>query len=214
MTKAAASVQFCVTCQGDGESVEAVEGHLCAEHAERARAAGYDIAAGRFQGEGDTRYQVPGNQDQVGSKGNGRNLYVVPSSLVSPSRRAERSEPELLGLVRDYEAGKLEPVDVKLGTLPPAGQHARDFRGRAVLVTEAMHAVAADIRLLLGLRQAVDEDRPLPYSTRFCAERCGLRHHGHAGRVLRRLEAIGIVKVAGSMKPRGKPDGTKLYEAP
>ena len=80
-------------------------------------------------------------------------------------------------------------------------------------MTETMHDVAADIRLLLGLRLAVDEQRPLPYSARFCAERCRLRDHCQASRALRSLEQIGVVKV-GRLKPRGKPDGTKTYAAP
>jgi hypothetical protein len=77
-----------------------------------------------------------------------------------------------------------------------------------------MRDVAADIRLLLGLRLAVDEDRPLPYSTRFCAERCGLRYHTQASRVLRQLVDAGVVELAGVMPARGKRDGTKLYAAP
>jgi hypothetical protein len=77
-----------------------------------------------------------------------------------------------------------------------------------------MRRVAADIRLLLGLRLAVDDDRPLPYSTRFCAGRCGLHDQAHASRVLRQLEQAGVVECAETLKPRGKPDGTKLYQAP
>jgi hypothetical protein len=82
------------------------------------------------------------------------------------------------------------------------------------VVTELMHTVADDIRLLLGLRLAVNEDRPLPYSAAFCAERCGLRDKRQASRVLRALERIGVVQCTGTMEPRGKPDGTKLYAAP
>ena len=78
----------------------------------------------------------------------------------------------------------------------------------------AMRRVARDIRLLLGLRLAVDDDRPLPYSTRFCAERCGPHDHGHASRVLRTLVATRVIRYVESMEPRGKGDGTKLYAAP
>jgi len=95
----------------------------------------------------------------------------------------------------------LEPLDVALGELPT---------GASV----AMRRVADDIRLLLGLRLAVDEDRPLPYSTRFCAERCGLHDQAHASRVLRQLEQAGVIERGGTLTPRGKPDGTKLYRAP
>ena len=77
-----------------------------------------------------------------------------------------------------------------------------------------MCEVAADIRLLFGLRLAVDDDRPLPYSTRFCAERRGLRDQAQASRVLRALERAGVVQCIGTLDPRGKRDGTKLYQAP
>jgi hypothetical protein len=131
-----------------------------------------------------------------GSDYAGKTLYVVGAPGVRSAR-----EPELRGLIRDHERGELEPIDVALGGLPAGA-------------SEAMRDVAADIRLLLGLRLAVDEDRPLPYSARFCAERCGLRDHGQASRVLRALEQAGVVQCVGTLKPRGKPDGTKLYQAP
>lgn len=72
--------------------------------------------------------------------------------------------PELHGLIRDHDAGRLEPVDVRLGELPANA-------------SPAMRRVAEDIALLIGLRLAVDEPRPLPYSTRFCASgvRCTTR---------------------------------------
>ena len=107
----------------------------------------------------------------------------------------------MTGLVRDHDAGLLKPVDVQLGELPADA-------------SKAMRRVAEDIRLLLGLRLAVDEDRPLPYSTRFCAERCGLRDPAHASRVLHQLVDAGVLESAGTLKPRGMPFGTKLYRAP
>jgi hypothetical protein len=54
----------------------------------------------------------------------------------------------------------------------------------------------------------------LPYSARFCAERCELRDHAQASRVLRALERAGVVACVGTLQPRSKPDGTKLYAAP
>jgi hypothetical protein len=125
-----------------------------------------------------------------------------------------KPKPELHGLVRDWEQGLLKPVEVQLGELSAVGSRAVDFKGGEVVVTEAMERVAADIRLLLGLRLAVSEDRPLPYSTRFCAERCRLRGHQEASRVLRALERLGVVECVGKMQPRGQPHGTKLYAAP
>jgi hypothetical protein len=159
----------------------------------------------------DTRYQGPGTRtrDQVGSEGMDRGLYVVGTpgvtdkNLGSSSEVSEvRREPELRALIRDHERGLLEPVDVELGELPAGA-------------SRAMQKVAADVRLLLGLRLAVDEDRPLPYSARFCAERCPLlRDHRQASRVLRQLVRAGVIECVGALKPRGKPDGTKLYQAP
>lgn len=105
-------------------------------------------------------------------------------------------------------------MPVELGHLPPIGSRVRGFRDQQVVVTRLMHVVADDMRLLMGLRLAVSEDRPLPYSTGLCAERCGLRDKREASRILRQLEKIDVVKCVGKMKPRGKPDGTKLYEAP
>ena len=144
-----------------------------------------------------TRDQEQGTRNDSGEGVRGA-LYVVGSPGV---QREDQREPELLGLWRDYEAGRLEPLDVALGELPT---------GASV----AMRRVADDIRLLLGLRLAVDEDRPLPYSTRFCAERCGLHDQAHASRVLRQLEQAGVIERGGTLTPRGKPDGTKLYRAP
>jgi hypothetical protein len=147
--------------------------------------------------------RTPGTRDQEqgtrNDSGEGvRVLYVVDSPGV---REEIRREPELTGLIRDHERGLLEPVDVPLGELPAGA-------------SPAMRKVAADIRLLLGLRRAVDWYDPLPYATRFCAERCELYDQAHASRVLRALERAGVVKCAGALTPRGKPDGTKTYEAP
>jgi hypothetical protein len=147
--------------------------------------------------------RTPGTRDQERGTRNGsgegvRALYVVGSPGV---REEGRREPELTGLIRDHDAGLLKPLDVELGPLPANA-------------SPAMRTVAADIGLLLGLRLAVDDDRPLPYSTRFCAERCGLHDQAHASRVLRALERVGVIVHAETMTPRGKRDGTKLYAAP
>ena len=168
--------------------------------------------SGRYLCDSPSCHQVPGtrHQDQVGTEG-GKGLYVVPGvpGVGSPAR-----EPELLGLIRDNERGLLEPIEVELGDLPAVGMRAPCFDGGFAVVTEAMHRVAADLCLLIGLRLAVNEERPLPYSTRFCAERCGLRDHRQASRVLRALERVGVIQCVGTLKPRGRRDGTKLYEAP
>ena len=77
-------------------------------------------------------HQVPGtrneDQDQVGTEGV-RRLYVVPGV---PGGKQER-EPELRGLIRDYEHGRLRPVHVELGPLPPPGTGLRDSTAGASL---------------------------------------------------------------------------------
>lgn len=148
------------------------------------------------------------DKDQAGPEEVNGGLSLVPCSLSTP-----KTEPELQRLVRDYEHGLLRPFEIEVGELPGVGSRAADFKGRELVVTEAMHRVAADIRLLLGLRSAVSEDRPLPYSTRFCAQRCQLHSHQEASRVLRALERLGVIQCVGTMKPRGQPHGTKLYAA-
>jgi hypothetical protein len=160
-------------------------------------------------------HQGPGtrNEDQdQGSTEGGRSLHVVPGPGVSHADPGK--QPELLGLILDHGSGLLKPMPVELGQLPPVGSRVVDFKGQPVVVTQLMHTVADDIRLLLGLRLAVNEDRPLPYSARFCSKRCGLRDERQASRVLRALERVGVIECVGTMKPRCKPDGTKLYAAP
>jgi hypothetical protein len=105
-------------------------------------------------------------------------------------------------LIAAYERGDLEPVDVELGEMPSYAGH-------------AMQAAAADIALLIGLRLAVDEGRPLPYATSFAAERLGLVDKGHASRALRSLVKAGVVLYVGRLprRPNGPREGTKLYAA-
>jgi hypothetical protein len=198
-------------------------------------AAATRVVGGDYVCDGSSCHKEQGTRNKdKGSTEGGSGLYVVPSPSgnfsaatpksasvtdftprpIGPPARKKREEPELYGLVRDYERGLLEPIEVELGDLPAVGSRAPCFDGRLTVVTEAMHTVAADIRLLLGLRLAVSEDRPLPYSTRLCAERCGLPDHRAASRVLRSLERLGVVKCAGKLKLHGNPYGTKLYEAP
>jgi hypothetical protein len=153
-----------------------------------------DSCLSRTQG---TRDKEQGTRNSS-AEGGGRGLYVVGSPCVQGESRCE---PELTGLIRDYDRGKLQPAAVALGELPANA-------------SRAMRDVADDIRLLLGLRLAVDEPRPLPYSTRFCAGRCGLYDQAHASRVLRQLERAGVIVSAEALAPRGQPYGTKTYRAP
>ena len=72
------------------------------------------------------------------------------------------------------------------------------------------------MKLLLGLHLAVDDDRPLMYSTRFCAWRMGWRTASgdwdkkRASRVLSKLVGAGVISWVGEL-PRSK---TRLYTPP
>jgi hypothetical protein len=78
-----------------------------------------------------------------------------------------------------------------------------------------MRRLADDMVLLMGLRLAAGEDRPLPYSTRFAAERMGWRsNHRRANRAILRLCEAGVIFCTGSLPPRGQPYGTKTYAPP
>jgi hypothetical protein len=79
-----------------------------------------------------------------------------------------------------------------------------------------MRLVAGDIVLLLGLRIAVDDDRPLMYSTRFCAWRMRWRltsgewDKKRASRVINKLVSAGVIRHVGDMPQ----SGTRLYAPP
>jgi hypothetical protein len=105
----------------------------------------------------------------------------------------------------DYEAGRLRPVPVRLGEFPAGDDDRR---------------VADDMRLLMGLRLAVGEDRPLPYSARFAAWRMGwILSDGQpnamrASRAIRRLCGAGVIFCTGTLSAHGRPYGTKTYAPP
>lgn len=96
----------------------------------------------------------------------------------------------------------MAPRDVRLGAMPPTA-------------TTLMRRIAQDMRLRLGLRLAVDDDRPLPYATSEAVNAGFCRHKNEASRAIRRLVAAGVIDDAGALPPRrGVRDGTKLYAAP
>jgi hypothetical protein len=105
------------------------------------------------------------------------------SSSSSSSSNAERSW-DLYELIDSYESGQLAPTSVHLGKLPR-------------MAPENERLVAADIALLIGLRRAVGETRPLIYSRGFLCERMGW-DKGHskstADRILKRLLRWGVVE--------------------
>ena len=101
-------------------------------------------------------------------------------------------EAETYELLARHEAGLLRPHPVALGPMPAGAG-------------ESIRAVAADIALLIGLRLAVDDDRPLIYSARFCAWRMGWRilsgelGQEAANRVINKLLEAGVIERVGEL---------------
>jgi hypothetical protein len=112
------------------------------------------------------------------------------------------AEDQLDFLVGEWLAGDLEPHPVALGPLSP--------RARGV-----QRLIAEHVRLLLGLRVASGEWRPLPYA-RGVAQRAGIAaDRGTAGRALRALVRDGVLIEAGTLPPLPPHrDGTKTYAPP
>jgi hypothetical protein len=145
------------------------------------------------------------DQDQYGSpNGKGSHAQLPPGSATPREDGALSHEtPEVYDLLERHRLGLLSPVPVCLGAMPP---HASD----------SMRQVADDIALLVGLRLAVDEDRPLMYSTSFCAWRMGWQlasgdpDKRRASRVINKLIDAGVIELAGEM-PR---TGTRLLTQP
>jgi hypothetical protein len=77
-----------------------------------------------------------------------------------------------------------------------------------------MRGIADDMRLRMGLRLAVEDERPLPYAASE-AVRAGIaRDKPQASRVIRQLVEAGVIVHAGELAPRGKGNGTRLYAPP
>lgn len=118
-----------------------------------------------------------------------------------PPRKLGRGERHLWTLLLAHRAGLLPPADVRLGELPRRA-------------SPAMRAVAADMRLLLGLRRAVGDGRPMLYPCGLAKRRCGLVDKSHASRTIRALERAGVIANAGALGAIGARDGAKLYAEP
>jgi hypothetical protein len=79
--------------------------------------------------------------------------------------------------------------------------------------------VAADFAKALSEHRTRHDDLPMPYSTGYCAKRCGWTtkgqpDKGRASRAINALVRAGVIKYAGTLPPRGKPNGTKTYAEP
>lgn len=134
-----------------------------------------------------------------GKRGSGLQQSPAPPSKISPWS----GDAEIYDLLERHRRGQLRPAHVELGPMPPDA-------------TESMVKVARDIALLIGLRLAVDDDRPLIYATSFCAWRMGWAtstgepDKPRASRVLRKLIDAGVIEYVGTM-PR---TDSRLFAAP
>jgi hypothetical protein len=146
-----------------------------------------------------TDYHKDKDEDKVYHRretGNDSNPSKPPCG--SPAEQ----EPELYGLLERFARQEIEPNPVELGELPPGAGHVQQ-------------AMAENIELLIGLRLAVMEDRPLPYSCRFAARQLGMQDHRFAARVIRSLVKAGVIVEAGVLPPvKGIAKPTKLYAPP
>jgi hypothetical protein len=113
---------------------------------------------------------------------------------------------ELRVLEAMWKAGKLEPVPVQLGELPP---HAGSV----------MRHIAEHLRLRMGLRAAVGDERPLPYALSEAVNAGIAIDKAAASRAIGALVRAKVIDHVGSLPGRLAPDGTtlsgtKLYAPP
>lgn len=112
-------------------------------------------------------------------------------------------EPEMRYLLREHEAGRLEPEPVELGPMPEDA-------------TAAMRAVVIEVAKRIGLQRAVDDDGAIRFSCREAADAVEeIKNYKHAWRVLHRLRKAGVIEHVGNDEPRnGHRQGTALYAPP
>ena len=134
--------------------------------------------------------------------GPGCNADAPTRARVLVVKPKDDNQPEMHRLLDAHDAGELEPHDVQLGKMPP---HAGPI----------MHAIAADMRLRMGLRRAVGDDRPLPYATSEAVRNKLAKDKATASNAIGGLVRAGVIQHVGQLKPR-RPgwDGTKLYAPP
>jgi hypothetical protein len=143
-------------------------------------------------GAGSVR-QGPRNKDQ-GTRNSGIEGERAPV--------VRMREAEVYELLRDHDEGRLVPAPVALGEMPPDA-------------TGDMRRVAGHLGLLLGLRAAAGELRPLPYSSRWSARELGWgENRRRAQRAIRALCEAGVIECVGELPRRGQPYGTRLYAPP
>ncbi len=102
----------------------------------------------------------------------------------------------------EYESGKLKPLPVELGEMPSRA-------GRV------HHEIAEHMRLLMGLRRAAGDERPLPYAVSVPVTAGFVSDAGNASAAIRGLVRMGVVEHVGEMQRMpGRRLGTKLYAPP
>src|SRR5215210_5846747 len=147
----------------------------------------------------------PYTQAETQAKAKAEAEAQVSSPLASPTPKPgciSVDGPELWRLLDAYKQGLLEPVDVELGSLPP---HAGPV----------MRGIAEHMRLLMGLRRAVGDDRPLPYARSMAVDAGLARDLAAASKAIGALVRAGVIEHVGALPPlRPGIDGTKLYAPP
>ena len=113
------------------------------------------------------------------------------------------NEPtELALLVSEWQEGLRTPAEVTFGPMPArAGEIQRN--------------VADHMRLLMGLRIAAGDERPLPYAASMPVKAGLAPDKGTASQAIRALVRMGVVEHVGELpRTRHGIDGTKLYGIP
>jgi hypothetical protein len=139
------------------------------------------------------------HQDQDQDQDHDQGSYPPSSTPLGLGGRAEPSDLEIA--IAEHHDGKLHPIDVPLGPMPSTAG-------------PVMRSVADHMRLLMGLRAALGEHRPLPYACSMAVREGLAPDKGTASKAIRSLVKFGVVRYVGTLKPRGKPDGVKLYAPP
>jgi hypothetical protein len=106
----------------------------------------------------------------------------------------------MYGLIVKGERGELDPLDVALGPLENP--------------TRDMITLAAKVKLWMGLRVAVCDDRPLPLSLSFVCEQMGWDHESRASRALNGLVNVGYMARDEPLKGRRGRRGTHTFKPP
>ena len=149
------------------------------------------------------------NTPQIRGKNNNQDQDEVQDQVqaLTPSSRPPSpgccldDGPDLHRLKRAWREKQLDPVDVPLGEMPPwAGS--------------VMRAVAEDMQILMGLRAAAGDDRPLPYALSMAVSAGAAKDKPAASRAINALVRAGVIDYAGSLPPRGTGSGTKMYRPP